>query len=49
MRASRDRSKLMESPCKRSWGAMRRNSLPNMCIVLRQRAPARLPAIFVGV
>ena len=51
MRASRVRSKLTESPCKRSWGAIRRNSMPNMCSDLGQRVPAviSLPASSVIV
>jgi hypothetical protein len=32
------RPKLMEIPCSRSWGAMRRNSLPNLLIVFGQRS-----------
>ena len=40
MRSPQLRSKLVEIPCSRSWGAMQRNSLPNLLIVLSQRDPS---------
>ena len=46
MRAYRRRSNVMESPCKRSWGAMLRNLLPHMMTVLGQRLPIVLVGIF---
>ena len=51
IRPSCRRSKLMLTPCKRSWGASRRNSLPKFPAVFGQFADAAtfLPTISVSL